>query len=301
MKKVLVTGATGFIGRHVVRRLKTEGVDIYGISRSGGIVDDILVEAIDLADPKQVEIWQQGKNLDAIIHVAAKVPSSFRSSDAQECFLTNINSMLNILRLAVSYKCHLVYTSSTSVYGNIQGDIKTVTEAYANPDNFYSNSKYVGDVLCQQMAQSDSLSYTSLRISAPYGPGCKRSTVINIFLKYALTGQNITLYGSGERTQDFTYIDDVVEAIWLGLSKRPTGIFNIASGNPVSMKTLAQTVLQAIPTSNSSIIYSGEVDPQENYRAIFSIDKAHQQFGWFPRVNLIEGLQATAEVLKQEN
>jgi nucleoside-diphosphate-sugar epimerase len=301
MKKVLVTGATGFIGRQLVRRLKSEGLDVYGISRNGGVIDNSIVDAVNLADAKQIEIWQKGKNLDAIIHTAAQIPSNFRGSDAQECFMSNIGAMLNVLHLAISYKCHLIYTSSTSVYGTIQRSDQPVTEAHANPDNFYSNSKYVGDVLCQQMAQSDSLSYTSLRISAPYGPGCKRSTVINIFLKYALTGQNITLYGSGERTQDFTYIDDVVEAIWLGLSKRPTGIFNIASGNPVSMKTLAQTVLQAIPTSNSSIIYSGEVDPQENYRAIFSIDKAHQQFGWFPRVDLIEGLQATAEVLKQEN
>jgi nucleoside-diphosphate-sugar epimerase len=300
MKKVLVTGATGFIGRHVVRRLKSEVLDVYGISRNGGIIDNIIVDPVNLADAKQLENWQQGKKLDAIIHTAAQIPDSFTGSDAQACFLANISAMLNILRLAISYQCHLVYTSSTSVYGTMQGNDQAVTEAYAHPDNFYSSSKYIGDLLCQQMAQSDGLSYTSLRISAPYGPGCKRPTVVNIFLKSALAGQNITLYGSGERTQDFTHINDVVEAIWLGLSKRQLGIFNIASGMPVSMKTLAQTVLDVIPESSSSIIHSAEPDPQEHYRAMFSIDKAHQELSWSPKVNLSEGLQATAEVLKHE-
>ncbi|MDM8560809.1 NAD(P)-dependent oxidoreductase [Candidatus Parabeggiatoa sp. HSG14] len=301
-KTILVTGATGFIGQHVIKRLKKEKFKVEGISRHGGIIEDLPIDAVDLANDTQFEDWRQDKKFAAIIHLAADIPKQLTGLVAEKSFKTNISSMLNILKLAHHSNSHIVYASGTSAYG-VKGkeDNPLLTEEHKPyPDELYYTSKYVGEILCEQERRSRGLSYTSLRIAAPYGQACKHNTVINIFLKAALESKNLTLYGSGKRTQDFIYVDDVVEAICLALSKHTYGVFNIASGIPVSMKTLAESVLEVVPNSSSQIVYSGKPDPQENYRAIFSIEKARQQLGWLPKIGLLQGLQLTMEFLQEK-
>ena len=299
-KSVLVTGATGFIGRHVVKRLWTEGWQVHAVSRNGGFIEDLQVESLDLADEILFQAWHCGKVFDAIIHLAADIPEQLVGLVAEKSFRQNVSAMLSLLRLAEGLECPLIYMSSSSVYGMSTSTSLPISECTCPaPNNFYSTSKAVGDLLCEQISSCTGIPCTTLRISAPYGPGSFRRTVVNIFLESALTSTNLNLYGNGARMQDFTYIDDIVEAVWLALHARVPGIFNVASGNPISMRELAEKVLLAIPESNSQIVYSGQPDSQEDYRPIFSIEKAHNQLGWSPQVDLISGLRLTAEAMQQ--
>jgi nucleoside-diphosphate-sugar epimerase len=106
-----------------------------------------------------------------------------------------------------------------------------------------------------------------------------------------MNGRDLLVYGSGNRTQDFTFASDVAEACWLAFDRNAQGVFNITGGEPVTMKGLAEVVLECAGTSGSRIVVGSVPDPQDDYRGIFSIEKARREIGFEPRVTLKEGLE----------
>ena len=296
---VLVTGATGFIGKHLVRFLaKQSGFGLWCISKGGGQVDRIHVDSVDLTSAEEVAQWSRNKPaFDTIFHLAALVPSSFELSKADELFLYNISMTQNMLSLAISDKSSIVNISSSSVY-SASNDVPLTEDTIPQPDNLYSLSKYICELLCNIAHMRYGLSAANLRISAPYGPSQRAQTVINVFLRAALESKDITLYGSGNRTQDFTYIDDVVQSIWLAFQKKTSGAYNIASGKSVTMCELAKTVLSVEPQSKSKIVYSGTPDSQENNRGEFSTEKARNILDYMPQTSLEKGLLHCLDAMK---
>lgn len=287
---ILVTGATGFVGQHVLRRFHKEGIAVHGISQHGGRVDDLSVDAVDLTDDHAVAFWAQGKCFDAMIHLAASIPNQLVGPEAEKSFRANVASTLNVLNLAREGASHLIYASSSTVYGTRpRRDLPLAESSVLMPDNLYSLSKHVSEQLCEQIS-SGGFPCAILRISAPYGEGNRRRTVMNIFLDAARAGRDLALYGSGMRTQDFTHITDVVEFIWLSWCRRAQGAFNVANGNPVSMRMLAEHVLAVVPGTSSQIVYADKPDPQDEYRASLSIARASEQLGWQAKVDLKAGL-----------
>ncbi len=296
---VLITGATGFIGKHLVRFLmRQSGLELWCISRNGGQVDSVHVDSVDLTSAEKVAEWRKDKPVfDTIFHLAASIPSSFKSSEADESFLDNIYMMQNTIAIAIPDNSSIIYTSSSSVYCT-ENTIPLTEDLIPQPNNPYSLSKYVGELLLDIAHIRYGLSTSSLRVSAPYGPYQKARTVINIFLRAVFESRNITLYGSGNRTQDFTYVDDVLQAIWLAFQKKASGVYNIASGNSITMSELAKTVLSVEQESKSRIIYSDTADSQENYRVEYSIEKALNILHYAPRTSLTKGLQHCLDAMK---
>ncbi|MDD1779010.1 MAG: GDP-mannose 4,6-dehydratase, partial [Candidatus Helarchaeota archaeon] len=139
-----------------------------------------------------------------------------------------------------------------------------------------------------------------LRISAPYGPGQRAKTVVRIFLENALRNQSLLFHGSGSRTQDFIYIDDVAAAFWAALRADANGIFNVACGEPISMKDLVVLIVSLIPGCASEIKPSGVEDPQENFRANYDISRAKEYLSWEPKVSLKEGIATYIKFLKKQ-
>lgn len=296
---VLVTGATGFLGKHLVRFLALQPeLGLWCISRNGGQVDGIHVDSVDLTSAGEITEWHRNKPVfDTIFHLAALIPSSSESSEADEMFFSNICMMQNTLSLAISDKSSIVNLSSSSVYST-ENVVPLTEDIIPQPDNLYSLSKYVCELLCDIAHMRYGLSAANLRISAPYGPCQNARTVINIFLRAALESEDITIYGSGNRTQDFTYVDDVVQAMWLACRKKASGVYNINSGKSVTMSELAKAVLSVEPQSRSKIIYSGTPDLQETYRGVFSIEKAQDSLGYAPRISLEKGLLLCMDAMK---
>ena len=292
-RNVLLTGATGFLGQHLVHFLLRQlNTHIIGVSKNGGQIDELVIDRVDLSSHEEVTAWCHGKpTFDVIFHLAAVVPMSFYSREAEQSFFHNLHITQNVLSIAISHKASFIYTSGTSIYGtNEDGPLKEYT--LPRPDNVYCLSKYVGELLCHIAHVRSGIPTTILRITAPYGPFQRAPTVVNIFLKAALENQDLTLLGSGNRTQDFTYIEDVVQALWLAYKNQRTGVYNIAGGHPVTMRDLAKTVLSVVPGTLSKIIYSGRPDPQEGYSGRFAIEKAKEELGYEPRTSLLEGLRA---------
>lgn len=292
IKKILVTGATGFIGKYLIRFLKSHPDNqIWAISLKGGKVGEQTVDAVDITEKIALHQWRKGKpNFDAIFHLAAVIPSSFDSIKARNSFTANIKIISNLLDLT-NHNTIFIYASGTSVYG-IPTNIPVTEDALPSPDNYYSLGKYVCELICAIESSKKGFTAISLRISAPYGPGQQARTVINTFLDSVLDSRDLLFYGSGERMQDFTYIDDIIRAIWLAYQKKVSGIYNIASGRSVSMKELAEIVKSLHPTSRSRVQPAGIPDPQENYRGVFSIEKAKRVLGYNPQITLEQGLKS---------
>ena len=300
MSRVLITGATGFIGRNLVEKLSRMGYQFNGISKSGGMINDTLIDAVDCTDQEALNRYCKDKSFDGIIHLAASVPSSFYDETARQSIVQNVKMTMNLLEAFRKRSGGgFIYVSGTSIYGYPE-KLPVTEETPPQPDGFYPLGKFFGELLCQQYQKEHNLCIAILRISAPYGTGMRRETVIDKFIRKALLSEDITLYGTGNRSQDFTYIEDVVNAITLAYEAKATGIFNVSGGTSTSMKQLAEIVLSILSKSKSNIIYSGIDDPQEDYHAAFSFEKARKTFSYQPRFSLKEGLQKYVEAIREE-
>jgi UDP-glucose 4-epimerase len=300
-RNILVTGATGFLGKHLVQfLLKQPDLLIVGVSKHGGQIGDLQIDALDLSSPQKVMAWRIGKpTFDAIFDLAAIIPMSFCSAEAEQSFFENLSITRNALSIAISDRASFIYTSSTSIYG-VYENVPLLEGTLPQPDNIYALAKYVGELLCNIAHGRHGISTTILRINAPYGPFQAVPTVINSFLKAALENRDLTVLGSGGRVQDFAFIGDVVQALWLAYRKQGTGVYNIAGGQPISMRDLAATVLSVVRETQSRIAYPGLLDPQEEYRGVFSIEKARDELGYEPQTSLSEGLRACLAAMAHE-
>ncbi len=299
---ILVTGATGFLGRHLLYFLARQPeIRVWAISKRGGQIGQVQVDNLDLTSKTDLDVWKANKPpFSAIFHLAAVLPESFQGSRAKDSFLSNVLMVQNILSLAERNGTTIIYTSGTSVYGN-SFNHPLSEDAKVTPDNYYSFGKYVGELICEIEGKERGFSTVSLRISAPYGPAQQARTVINIFLEAALHSKDLMLYGSGLRTQDFTYVDDVIQSMWLAYCQKKSGVYNIASGYSITMKSLAEMVVNVVAGTSSRVVFSGKADPQEDYRGVFSIEKAKCELGYQPDVSLERGLQACLQTRMENN
>jgi UDP-glucose 4-epimerase len=288
---ILVTGATGFIGSALFKRLRVDGYRVDGLSLHGGAVDGEGIAPVDTASEKALNDYAQGRTYKAIFHIAACIPATYTSQESESCFYPNVQSVRNVLNLASKMQgCQVIYASGTAVYGKNRA-FPLDESSSCFPDNYYTLSKYVGELLCH--LYEDRFPVSILRISSPYGPGYKRQTVVNIFCRQAVVSGDLKIYGSGARSQDFVYIDDIIDACMLALERRSAGVYNICSAKATSMRDLAEVVLSLTRSSASKIMDSGLPDPQEDFRASYSNDNAASVLGFVPRVSVQEGLVKT--------
>jgi len=284
-KKILITGATGFIGQHVFKLFKDRGLKVTGIAFEGGRVDRQKILKLNLCDSQKVENFFKKNKFDTIIHLAARVPKSNDPLEQKLSLQENITSTFNILEeFSRSNAKKFIYASGISV--------EEVEKK--NSSSLYVISKYFGEVLNEYYQKKFKKDIISLRISAPYGPGQKPNNVIPIFIKNALESKDIRVFGTGRRTQDFIYIDDVARAFLAAVKSDRSGIYNIGSGQSTSTKKLAEIILKTIPESRSKIVFSGK-DPQENYRARVDISKTKKVLKFTSKIMIEEGIKKYVE------
>ena len=288
MKKILITGADGFIGRHLLKKLG-DHYAVTGIALKNQTIEGCPVLKLDLKNEKSLGAFFKSRKFDAIIHLAAMVPPSFEDPKAFESVRDNFLLTYNLLsEFNQSRAQKFIYASGISVIG--QPGKKPVTEEdLAKPDNFYTLGKLFGEMLA--LASPKDKKIIVLRISAPYGPGQALHAVIPRFMELAKNSQPIEIYGTGGRAQDFIYINDVAESFEAVLNSNTSGIYNIASGQTVSMVGLAKTILAQFPESKSKIILGKKNDPQENYRLKVDVKKAQKELKFKARFNLEKGLK----------
>jgi UDP-glucose 4-epimerase len=271
--KCLVFGSSGFIGQHLVQRLVQEGHDVVRISSA----------QVDITKREQFSILP--RDIDIVFNVTAFIAKENTSENAEKCFRVNALGVFNILRFVEDANIpKLVHSSSGSVYGLPNSfPLKEIDPLF--PMSVYGISKVTGEHYCHLF---NKVNTTILRYSSVYGVGCARHTVLPLLLNKAKNNEQITLYGLGERTQDFVHVEDVVSANLLAMQAKQSDIFNISSGVETTMKSLAETII-AITKSKSTITYKKEI--KDDSRFVFDISKAKKVLGYHPQVSLQAGLQ----------
>lgn len=285
-------GANGFIGREVSRLFIEHNEHLLLYSRRAGKINDYRVKGIDIS--KKGILWKHlsGRRIKAIVYLAAKIPSSI-SSSTKSIFFYNLKLHKEVLSCWLRLKCQLIYVSSASVYGRAPSP--WVETKMPQPDNYYSFSKAIGELMFRLNSIQRGLPLTILRINAPFGVNPRHKTVVNVFIEQSLRGGDISIFGSGRRQQDFIHVSEIARAVWLSYKKKKAGLYNIASGNAISMLQLAELIKKLCKSKSrmikSRMIKNVRVDPEEKKTLKIDISRANKDLDFHPSQSLKEGLK----------
>jgi nucleoside-diphosphate-sugar epimerase len=286
--RVLVTGGTGLVGGAVCRCLVADGHLVTATCWQQTPDADGSVQWVhaNLTDPHSLDVVDKP---EAIVHCAAALPASLVDSSSQA--ETNRAIDDHVLGRAQEWRAAVVYTSGTSLYGRRKDSASSFSET--DPVRAlgpYLQEKTWAEDYGRQLSAEGGGAFTTLRISSPYGPEQRAQTVLRLFIQRALRGEPLLYWGDGTREQDFTYVDDVAFACACAL-RGPGGLFNIASGTPLSMRELALLVADITGVGPGAVMRDERSDPEEGQSARYDISAARRILQWSPRVSLREGLE----------
>lgn len=302
--KVLVTGGSGFIGSHLVDALIDRGHQVVIVDNlCTGFIDNVNPAAkfyqMSVCDQELAEVFQQEKP-ELVNHHAAQmiIKRSVENPmfDAQENILGSLNVIHHCIQFGVR---KLIYASSG---GAIYGEPKylPVNEEHPiNPISEYGVSKHTVEHYLHLYGLRNGLNYVVLRYSNVYGPRQNpggEAGVVAIFASQMLRGERPTIFGSGDKTRDYTHVFDIVDANLLSMEQGERAIYNLGTGVETSDQAMFDALAKALGYTGSPIYTSAR--PGEIYRICLDSSKAQKELGWKPRFTLGEGLSQATEYYK---
>jgi UDP-glucose 4-epimerase len=294
---VLVTGGSGFIGSHVVDKLKAKGVDVRvfdGIAPS--YRTDIEHYNGNLLDMTALSFAMNG--IDAIFHLAAVADVKDVFNDPHNSEAINVRGTINVLEAArrAGVK-RVVYGSTTWVYSDAdpaEVDEKTPLQA---PSHLYTATKLAGEYYCQSYSKLYGLEVTILRYGIPYGPRARDGAVVPIFVRKAMNGEPLTIAGDGSQFRKFVYVEDLAEGNTLGLMPiAKNKIYNLDGNEKITIKQIAETVQKII--GNVKIEYT-PARPGDFSGKEVSSERAHMELGWVPKTSFEDGVRKYVQWYKE--
>ena len=263
--KILITGAAGFIGFHLANRLFVRNFDLVGIdninsyydlnlkkSRLGILKDKISFHKIDIVNLNALKNFFKEHKPNLIIHLAAQAGVRYSINNPEQYISNNIVGFFNILQCCKEFNCNkIIYASSSSVYGKKLKHKSKEIDDVNKPLNLYASSKVSNELMAYSFGQLIGLKSIGLRFFTVYGPWGRPDMAYYIFTKNILEGKKIDVFGHGKMWRDFTYVDDIVNAIEkiikVSDSKMfPKGtysrIFNIGNNKPEKLMTLVYLI-----------------------------------------------------------
>jgi len=305
---VLVTGGAGFIGSHLADRLVGLGHHVLVLdNESTGHRENVPAAAHyikgDVARPADLEAAFVGR-LDAVCHIAGQV-SLIRSFTRPVVDLrTNVEGTLNVLQECLKRRVpRLLYASSMTVYGQTTA-LPTREDAPCDPVSYYGITKYAAERYVRATAERPDLDFefhvTCFRMFNVYGPRQALDNpyqgVLGIFLGNVLRGEPITVFGDGQQSRDFVYVDDVVRAWASALDNTNCygRVLNLGSGYRLSINEVADKVLAAFERTRANFtVQYGLPRPGEQRHVEADVSRARTVLDWTPRVSFEDGLAAT--------
>ena len=307
-KKVVVTGGSGFIGSNLTQELSKENQVTVVDNLSTGYLENIqnFINSGDIifveGSITDMDLLQKlFEDVDYIFHQAA-IPSVPRSvKDPISSNYTNVNGTLNVLVAARDNNVKkLVYASSSSAYGDTPVLPKS-EDMKPCPLSPYAISKLTAEYYCQVFSDVYNLATASLRYFNVFGPrqdpSSEYAAVIPKFIGSILNDKSPIVYGDGEQTRDFTFVDDVVNANILAAESMSTGVFNIAGGKRISINDLAGLIMELLDKDLD--ITHIEPQPGDIKHSLADISKAREQIKYIPKFNVKDGLKETVKWFQQ--
>lgn len=313
---VLVTGAAGFIGHATAHRLLDRGERVIGVDNLNDYYDPALKEArlatfagkdgftfhrADIADSDQMAALVRESGVTRVVHLAAQAGVRYSLENPFAYERSNLAGHLSIMeacRHAQGFE-HLVYASSSSVYGDkpMGGAGFTEDEPATNPVSLYAATKRACELMSQAYATLYGFPQTGLRFFTVYGPWGRPDMAYFGFTQKILSGQPIEVYGEGRMARDFTYIDDIVDGIVGALDHPPARgehrVLNIGDSYPVGLMAMIETLEAAIGRKAEKIMRP--MQPGDVTATYADVSKLAALTGYKPKVMLAEGLGRFAE------
>ncbi len=296
--RALVTGCAGFIGSNLTDRLLAEGHEVIGIERFSSYYSRELKESNIAAARRSPDFsmleddivdMEDFPDVDAVFHLSAQ--AGVRASWGKSFDTYIRDNILATQRLLEFYKDRdlkkFVYSSTSSVYGDAELPVRE--DRPVRPISPYGVSKLAAENLCYLYWKNHGLPTVSLRYFTVYGPRQRPDMGINRFTNAILKGETITIFGDGEQTRDFTYVDDVVRANYLAATSDVSGeVFNIAAGSSISVNDLISLIADTVGKP-AIVEYSGK-EKGDAAHTLADTSKAKELLGWEAELDIREGI-----------
>jgi UDP-glucuronate 4-epimerase len=316
LKKVLVTGAAGFIGSHLCERLLSDGANVVGLDNFDSFYSRKTKEANiagalsnkkfqfiegDIRESSCVEKILSDKKTDIIVHLAAKAGVRPSIEDPIGYQDVNVHGTVVILEAAKKFGIKkFVFASSSSVYGNNKKVPFSESDNVDFPISPYAATKKAGELICHTYSHLYGINVTCLRFFTVYGPRQRPDLAIHKFAKLIEADKPIPVYGDGSMMRDFTYIDDIIDGTVAAI-KRCEGyeIYNLGQSRPVRLDKLVEEIEKAL--GKKAIIEHKPVPPGDAERTYADVSKAKKLLGYDPNTEIAVGLKRFVEWFSQQN
>jgi UDP-glucuronate 4-epimerase len=280
--KILVTGAAGFIGMHTVQKMAALGHEVIGLDNINayyetdlkysrllvlGINKEELVYnkivngnsniqfvLLDIQDAGNLNSLFAIQKFEVVIHLAAQAGVRYSITNPRDYIDSNIIGFYNILEASRNFPLqHLVFASSSSVYGNTDAVPFSETQNTDAPVSFYAATKKSNEVMAHSYSELYKMKITGLRFFTVYGPWGRPDMAPTLFAKAGMDGKPIKVFNEGNQSRDFTYVDDIVQGIQIVAENPPTEtnfrMLNIGNGNPVNLMQFVKLLELSFKTS----------------------------------------------------
>ena len=310
--KILVTGAAGFIGFNLCEKLLEAKHQILGIDNINNYYDvklkknrlkillgkkNFKFKKIDISGTNFVKkIYPIAKNFRTIIHLAAQAGVRYPITHPYKYIESNVKAQISILELAKKIKSfeHLIYASSSSVYGSNKKIPFSIDDRVDNPISLYGASKRSGELITQSYSRMFNINCTGLRFFSVYGPWGRPDMAAYIFTKNIFQNKTLDLFNFGRMERDFTFIDDIISGITplIKIKKRKSNIhkiYNLGNNKPqqlLKMVSLLEMLCERKAKINKKRIQLGDV--RHTYA---NIKESKKDLKFQPKTNLKDGLE----------
>jgi UDP-glucuronate 4-epimerase len=300
---VLVTGAAGFIGYHLAERLLRQGRRVVGLDNLNDYYDVSLKRArltelqkhagftfaeVDLSDKAALSRLFAEHKFELVHHLAAQAGVRYSLTNPHAYVRSNLDGFVNILECCRHGGVkHLVYASSSSVYGATTRMPFSVHQNVDHPVSLYAATKKANELLAHSYAHLYRLPVTGLRFFTVYGPWGRPDMAVYLFTKAILAGQPIDVFNNGEMQRDFTYVDDIAEPD-SATSSAPYRLYNIGNNQPVKLMRLIEVIEDA--TGKTAIKKFLPMQPGDVLATYADVDDLAHDVGFAPKTPIETGI-----------
>lgn len=321
MRKILITGGAGFIGFYLSKALLEKGEHVIGIDNLNDYYEVSLKEArlailnpfpayefrkIDIANQAEVNALFEEEKPEIVVNLAAQAGVRYSIENPQAYVDSNLVGFFNILEACRHNPVkHLLYASSSSVYGNQQKTPFSVEDPVDHPISLYAATKKSNELMAHAYCHLYGIPCTGLRFFTVYGPMGRPDMAYFSFAKKIFAGQPIQVFNNGDLYRDFTYIDDIVKGVESMLDHPPVPneagdrykVYNIGNNTPVKLMDFIETLENALGKKAEKVFLP--MQPGDVYQTYADVTELMKDFDFKPSTTIAEGLGKFAEWYKE--